>query len=65
VRGRIVVGGDVEVRMWTVGRMVILATGPEEAERALLTLVSHAEPELRTEAGRLAEALRGERAAAA
>ena len=65
VGGRVVVGGEIEVRMWTVEGLVILATGWAEAERALVTLLSHADPEVRAGAGRLADQLRSGRPAAA
>ena len=60
-----VVVGDVTLRLWPVGHLVVLATSEAEAERALVALLGHPDPAVRGAAGARLDALRGDRAAAA
>ena len=60
-----VVVGDVTLRLWPVGSLVVLATTEAEAERALVALLGHPDPAVRGAAGARLDALRGDRAAAA
>jgi hypothetical protein len=60
-----VVVGDVTLRLWPVGDLVVLATSEAEAERALVALLGHPDPAVRGAAGERLDTLRGDRAAAA
>jgi hypothetical protein len=60
-----VVVGDVTLRLWPVGDLVVLATNEGEAERALVALLGHPDPAVRGAADARLDALRGDRAAAA
>jgi hypothetical protein len=57
--------GDVTLRMWPVGGLVVLATSDAEAEHALVSLVGHPDGTVRAAAVTRLEELRGSRAAAA
>jgi hypothetical protein len=63
--GEVVLGGSVEIRMWTVGGVVVLATSIQEAEGALVTLLSHDEPSVRRAAAGMLERIHREVAIAA
>ena len=60
-----VVGGDVTLRLWPVGSLVVLATSEAEAEQVLVALRGHPDPAVRGAAGARLDTLRGDRAAAA
>jgi hypothetical protein len=57
--------GEVTLRLWTVGDLVVLATSEPEAEDALISLMTHADGTVRSAAARELEKLQGTRAAAA
>jgi hypothetical protein len=61
----VVADGVLTVRLWTVGELVVLATGTAPARRALAPLTGDLDPAVRREAGRLLESMDGARAAAA
>jgi hypothetical protein len=63
--GEPVVSGDVTLRLWPVAHLVVLATTDAEAERALVTLLSHPDSAVREACTRKLEELRGAHAAAA
>jgi hypothetical protein len=60
-----VILGDVTLRLWPVGDLVVLATSEAEAEWALVALLGHPDQDVRGAAGTRLDALRDTRAAAA
>lgn len=63
--GEVLIQGQMELRMWTVGSLLVLATSLGEAEAALVGLLSHQDPDVRRGAGDMLDSLRKDRAVAA
>jgi len=61
----VLIQGQMELRMWTVGSLLVLATSLGEAEAALVGLLSHQDPDVRRGAGDMLDSLRKDRAVAA
>jgi hypothetical protein len=60
-----VVVGDVTLRFWPVAELVVLASTEVEAEGALVSLLAHPDPAVRTAASARLDELRGIGAVAA
>jgi hypothetical protein len=63
--GDAVAVGEITLRLWPVGNLVVLASGDAEAEDALVSLLAHADPAVRSAASARLDQLRGARPAAA
>jgi HEAT repeat protein len=57
--------GDVTLRFWPVAELVVLASSEAEAEDALVSLLAHPDPAVRTAASARLDELHGTRAVAA